>query len=90
MNSMVDSFGLLTHLIGLDLARLKAARDKAAHSISAGVSDKDSEDMLQLLLAATAGIQLLLLRKLNYPGFVIFHEKGWRADRCINYFFAYT
>jgi hypothetical protein len=90
MNSMVDSFGLLTHLIGLDLARLKVARDKAAHSISTGVSDKDREDMLQLLLAATAGIQLLLLRKLNYTGFVVFHERGWRADRCIKYFFVHT
>lgn len=90
INSMVESFGLCTHLIGLDIAMLKAVRDKAAHSISAGASDENAEEMLKLLLAARAGIQLLLLRKLYYSGFVIFHDKDWQGDRCIEHFFAHT
>lgn len=85
---MIESFGLRTHFIGLDFAMLKAARDKAAHSISAGVSDENAGEMHQLLLTARTGIQLLLLRKLNYSGSVIFHEKGWRADKRIGIFFA--
>jgi hypothetical protein len=90
MDSMIEAFGLQAHLIGLDIARLKDARDNAAHSISVGVSDGNREDMVRLLLSALTGIQLLLLRKLNYSGSVIYHNNGWRAVKSIESFFAHT
>lgn len=90
MNSMIELFGLQDRLIGLDFAKLKDARDKAAHSISLGASDGNTEDILQLLLSAQTGIQLLLLRKLNYSGSVIFRDNGWRVNKGIEFFFAHT
>jgi len=90
INSMVESFGLRTRVIGLDFPMLKAARDNAAHSISAGASDEKAYEMCQLLMAARTGIQLLLLRKLKYSGLVIFHKNGWRADEYLEFFFAHN
>ena len=90
MNALVEAFGFQAHLIGLDLRKLKDARDAAAHSISIGASDGDGGDWSRLLVSAQTGVQLLILRKLNYSGNVIFHENLWRSDRNIEFFFART
>lgn len=78
MESLATNVGIDLAAIGLDLVRLKEARDSVAHT--GRMTDSLKTDRPYLLLkAAQFGLQLLLLTKLGYSDLVVTDKNGWES-----------
>lgn len=73
--------------VGINLEKLKAARDAVAHQGRLGRVDPSVIPNHELLTNAQFGLQLLLLNKLGYTGHVEVLENGWRDHKPISHFF---
>lgn len=77
---LADSFGLDLERVGLDLNKLKEARDSVAHSgkLPESFTGPDRQ-AIDLLITAQYCLQLLLLRMLAYQGRVYHATGGWKT-----------
>jgi hypothetical protein len=86
IETLADQAGLDLEIVGIDLEQLKSARDCVAHQGKLTRVDASVIPHHELLLNAQLGLQLLLLMKLGYTGYVKVIENGWRESKPISHF----
>jgi hypothetical protein len=86
IEQLARRFGLNLNLLGLDLDKLKLARDNVAHSgkLSENLSGDEKEHALNLLTQGRRCLQLLLLRMLGYDGRVHKVTGEWLSDESMD------
>lgn len=88
IEELAAEFGVDLQILGLDIEHLKAARDSVAHSISLEGVAAPSGPHHELLMCAQYGLQIILLRRLQYNGLVTYREGGWLTSKHISRLFA--
>ena len=81
---LIKDSGLKVSTLNLDLKRLKNLRDKVAHT---GRINVVGQDVFELLQSGVKGLQLILLKRLEYDGLVNDAKDNWRTmENISNYF----
>jgi hypothetical protein len=86
IEALADQACLDLEKVGINLQKLKAARDAVAHQGRLEVLDPSVIPYHELLTNAQFGLQLLLLTKLGYTGHVEVSENGYCDHKLISYF----
>lgn len=90
IETLADNAGLDLEIVGINLEQLKAARNAVAHQGTLDGLEPSAFPHHKLLLNAQLGLQLLLLQKLEYTGYVKVIINGWGDEKPISYFFKPT
>jgi hypothetical protein len=86
IEALADQLGLDLERIGMDLEQLRSARNAVAHRGTIDGADPSVIPHHELLLNAQLGLQLVLLKKLGYTGYVKVIENGWVDCKHISHF----
>lgn len=81
--NLANQEGLDYEEINLDFRALKTLRDKVAHT---GKIEIDGKEAIKILEPAIKGLQIILLKKLNYSGRIIYYRDGWKTIEEISNF----
>ena len=84
LDKLIKVSGLITSKINLDLKRLKDLRDKVAHT---GRIDITGREAIKFLQPGIKGLQLLLLKRIGYDGYVNGEKDGYVTRSKINEYF---
>jgi hypothetical protein len=88
IEALADQAGLDLEIVGINLEQLKAARNAVAHQGTLDGLEPSAIPHHKLLLNAQLGLQLLLLQKLEYTGYVKVIINGWGDEKPISYFLS--
>ena len=81
--NLVSQEQLNAKAIKLDLMGLKRQRDNVAHT---GRVNVPGEEVIDILESAVKGLQIIVLRRLNYRGKIKYARNGWATTESINNF----